>query len=212
MTKSLVLSILALAAVAWCAPPQANPEIRGTVLEPGGNLPIAGVEVALFAQDSGPVKINGGWKNEPSTKTTSDERGRFSFKPDKPGQYRVTAKKPGFVPAGPVGASDSADVALTPANPAAEVKLYLARPGRLTGTVIDQDTHAPLANLRVGAIRPGKPAGWPAEYHATTDAKGEFAIAGVPPGEWLVEVPPQLEADQRVLTTFTEKDAKAVGP
>jgi hypothetical protein len=218
MTKSNLLFLLPIvaAATAWSAPPQANealrarPEIRGVVLDPGGNLPIANVEIALFAQDPGPVKINGGWKNEPSTKTTTDDRGQFTFTPDGPGRYHVTAKKPGFVAVGPNGASDNADVALTPAKPTAEVKLYLARPGRLTGTVIDQDTHAPLANLRVGAIRPGKTPGWPAEAHATTDAKGEFAIANVPPGEWLIEIAPQSGSDQRVVATFTDKDAKAV--
>jgi len=212
----LFLQPIIAVAMAWCASPQANEalpvrqEIRGIVVEPGGNLPIGNVEIALFSQDPGPVKINGGWKNEPSAKTTTDERGQFTFAPDKPGPYHVTAKKPGFVAVGPNGASDNADLSLTAAKPTAEVKLYLARPGRLTGTVIDQDTHSPLANLRVGAIRPGRPPGWPAEARATTDAKGEFVIANVPPGDWLIEVAPQFDSDQRVVAAFTDKDAKAV--
>jgi hypothetical protein len=90
------------------------------------------------------------------------------------------------------------------------VKLFLARPGRLTGIVVDEVTGKPIANLNLGAVKPERPAGWPAAGSATTDSKGEFTIADLPPGEYDVEITPQINPDQRVLTRFTEKDAQTV--
>ena len=72
-----------------------RPEIRGVVLEPGSNQPVADAEIELSVQTGGPVKLNGGWKLEPGRKGRTDYSGAFRLALDKPGPYRVEAKKPG---------------------------------------------------------------------------------------------------------------------
>jgi hypothetical protein len=158
----------------------------------------------------GPVRLNGGWNNDPSAKTRTDDTGAFTLALDKPGDYRVSAKKTGYIAPGASGGADYAEVTLTADQPAAKVRLLLARPGRLTGSVVDEDTGKPIAHLQLGAVNPARPAGWPAAGSATTDEKGEFAIADLPPGDYEVEIRPQIDQDKRILPKFSEKDVQAV--
>ena len=185
--------------------PPVRSEIRGAVLQSGTNLPVEDAEVLVFAQGPGPFRVNGGWKTDPVTKIKTDYRGRFTSSLDKPGPYRVSTKKEGYIAADPV------EVSLTAVKPAAEVRLFMARPGRITGTVVDEDTGKPIANLRLGAmeaqyctvfLRP--------ERSVTTNAEGDFVISDLSPGDYAVQIGPQTEQEQRVLTQFTEKDAKAM--
>src|ERR1035441_5202988 len=78
------------------SPPPQHPEIRGVVLEPGTNQPVVDAEIELSVQTPGPVKINGGWKADPSRKSRTDFSGVFRLPLDKPGPYRVEAKKAGY--------------------------------------------------------------------------------------------------------------------
>jgi len=213
--RSLLL-LAAIAALMRGAPRQdagtlpVRTEIRGVVLEPGANLPISDAEVTLFGQMPGPVRINGGWNTDPSAKTKTDNTGAFTLALDQPGAYRVSARKAGYIAPGAGGGADYAEVTLTADKPAAKVSLFLARPGRLTGTVVDEDTGKPIAHLQLGAVNPARPPGWPAEGSATTDEKGEFAIADLPPGNYEVEIRPQIDQDQRILTKLSEKDVQTV--
>jgi hypothetical protein len=206
----------AIAALASGAPRQSTGtpavplEIRGVVLEPGANLPIAGAEVWLFGQMPGPLRINGGWNTDSSAKVRTDDSGAFTLALDSPGAYRVSARKAGFIAPGASGGAEYAEVTLTAGKPAAPVKLFLARSGRLTGMVVDEDTGKPIVHLRLGAVKPATRAGWPAESSATTDGKGEFEIADLPPGEYEVEIRPQIDQEQRVLSQFTAKDTQTV--
>ena len=192
--------------------PPPSPEIRGVVLEPGTNQPVVEAEVTLSVQGPGPIRINGGWQRDDARKATTDHSGAFTLLLEKPGAYRVEAKRPGYVPSEASGASDYAELTLTAEKPTAEVKLFLTRPGQLTGSVVDEETSKPIANLRLSAARKMivfgfLPAGGTS---ATTDAEGRFAATGLQPGEYAVVVGPQTEPDKRVLTKFTAQDVKTV--
>jgi uncharacterized protein (DUF2141 family) len=205
----LAATALLLGAAPQSSPP-VHPEIRGFVLEPETNQPVAGAEIALSVQESGPVLINGGWKLDDPAKATSDATGAFAISLQQPGSYRVQAKKSGY---GPLvgGSRDYADAKLTKEAPAAEVRLFLGRFGAMSGSVIDDETGKPIPDLQIRAshARTQGMRFFPGDAVAgKTGADGQFVIAGLPPGDYAVEIFPQTGVDKRVLTEFTEKDAE----
>ena len=217
-TGRMLLSVAVVASVAFAAPQrnaEASPvrtEIRGVVLEPGINQPVAEAEISFSTQEPGPVLLNGGWKNDPARKIRTDSRGAFVVALDKPGSYRVEARKEGYIGGGFGGAPDYAEVKLTAEKPSMDVRLFLARPARITGRVVDEDTGKPLAGIRLSANQADKYGRLlPADgSSAKTDVSGTFVLSELPPGGYAVEIGPQIESAKRVLTKFTEKDVKAV--
>jgi hypothetical protein len=191
LTRIPMAVLLATATAFSQASAPDSPEIRGVVLEPGTNQPVASAEIALFTQTGDKVKRNGGWKSEPERKTRSDSDGTFHFAPETTGAYRVEASRPGFLDPG-LPTPAYSEIGLTDAKPVAEVKLYLVQPGRLTGTVIDEDTRKPIAGLKLLAVRrePRMDTFVPAGKAVATSTTGEFEIAGLSPGDYLVEVRP----------------------
>ena len=200
-----------LAAVALAGQPPPTFEIRGVVVDAGTNQTVAGARIALSVQTPGPVKFNGAWQPDDSRQCATDERGAFTLTLDKPGAYRVEAKKEGYRPPGARGPREFAEAALTPGEPAADVKLFLATPGRLTGTVVDEETGKPIANLRLKAVQGRFRSAWfPETATARTGPDGGFVLSGLSPGDYAVVVGRQTEQRRRIRTTFTEKDAAAV--
>ena len=205
---TLTAFLLAFLAVAFSA---SQPEIRGVVLEPGSNVAVPDAEVLLFVQEPGPIKLNGGWKTEPSSKGKTDSAGSFSFSLDKPGVYRVEAKKTGYSAPGTSGAANFVELKLTEAKPVAEARLYLVHPGEITGRVVDEETREPIANVRLRAVRASVQGRFfPYNASVTTDGDGHFAATSLDPGEYAVEILPQTAPEKRVLTKFTEKDTQTV--
>ena len=195
MTRTRLLAAVTFSA-ALCAAQQ--PAIHGLVLEPGTNQPIVGAEV---------------WLSNPSRTTYSDDSGAFTIQLDKLGPYRVAADRDGyFVSGARTPARNYREVSLTEANPVADVRLYLVRPGTLTGNAVDAETGLPIANLRVAAAFATEIGGVRAfgGFPGTTDAEGRFAIANLAPGNYVAEVPPQADPKKRLLTEFTAKDLEAV--
>lgn len=205
---TLTAFLLVFSAVAFGA---GQPEIRGVVLEPGSNVAVPDAEVMLFVQEPGPIKLNGGWKTEPTSKSKTDFAGSFSFSLDKPGAYRVEAKKEGYSAPGTSGASNFVELKLTEAKPVAEARLYLVHPGEITGRVVNEETREPIPNLRLRVVAATVQGGFRFDGpSATTDADGHFAATSLEPGEYAVEILPQTAPEKRVLTQFTEKDAQTV--
>ncbi|HWQ55340.1 MAG TPA: carboxypeptidase-like regulatory domain-containing protein [Bryobacteraceae bacterium] len=188
-----------------------HPEIRGVVLEPGTNLPVEHAEILFFTQQPGPVKLNGGWKRDETRKTVTGNTGAFTLTVEKPGPYRVEARREGYVGMDLPGQPPKhAEVTLTQDKPVAEVKLFLARPGQVMGSVIDEDTRKPIPSFRLSAARKHGVLGFVSDASATTNAEGRFVASGLTPGEYIVKILPQTAPAKRVLTSFTEQDAKKV--
>jgi hypothetical protein len=216
--RTLAAFLLASLVVGLGAPQQSSPtpppqpQIRGVVLEPGTNQPVADAEILLFAQEPGPIRINGGWKAEPSKKSRTDFSGSFTLSPDNPGPYRIEAKKPGYFAPG-ADAPNYRELALTADSPVAEAKLYLVQPGRVTGLVVDSETGKPIARLHLRAVRVNARIGFDlGGTGAVTDDDGQFAVAGLAPGEYAVEIQPQFAQEKRVRTQLPAKDAPATEP
>src|SRR5664280_70127 len=192
------------------SPPPQRAGIRGVVLEPGTNQPVVDAEIELSVQTPGPVRINGGWKADPSRKSRTDFSGAFRVPLDKPGPYRVEAKKAGYsAPA--AGEPNFREVTLTKENPMAEVKMYLAQPGRITGLVVDEETGKPIASLYLRAVRVNAMLGR-FELGGTgvaTNGEGEFIVSGLAPGEYAVEIQAQAAQEKRLLTQLPGNDATA---
>ncbi|HWR52362.1 MAG TPA: carboxypeptidase regulatory-like domain-containing protein [Bryobacteraceae bacterium] len=213
---SLLVLLAGSPALVWSqqnsATPPPAPEIRGIVLEPETNQPVGGAEVLLSIQQAGPIRFNGGWQPDEARKIRTDETGAFRITLDKPGPYRVEAKKPGYAAPEESGARAYAEVALTADKPVAEPRLFLARPGEVGGSVVDEDTGKPLVKFRLYAVRKR---GWRGFWlHdgrlAVTDAEGKFTVTGLSPGEYAVEIGPQGDPAKRVMTKFKTKETEAV--
>jgi hypothetical protein len=100
--------------------------------------------------------------------------------------------------------------------PIQQARLFLSRPGQLTGIVADEETGKPIANVRVMARHPAIPG---ARFYgssvgggsvATTGADGAFAIPNLPSGEYVVHINRQSNGQDRLLAKFTDDDLKAV--
>jgi hypothetical protein len=207
MYRSVMATVLMAGALLFGAPQQ-DLRVRGVVVEPGTNQPVVDAEVSLFEQQGGAVRLNGGWKREASQTVRTDYRGAFTLSIEKVGQYRMEAAKSGYLTR-EGGAPNFAEVTLTVEKPAAEVRLFLARPGRLTGAVID-DEKRPIANLELSAVQPMNGFLVSAGAAVKSDANGAFALTNLAPGEYLVKVGPQAPEDRRVIKRFTQADFETV--
>jgi hypothetical protein len=191
--------------------PPLDMKIRGTVLEPGTNQPVVDAEVLLYVRQTGAVRVNGGYETEPSAKTQTDATGSFSFSPEKLGGYRIEARKPGYFAPGTRVAAGEREVTLSAANRLAEAILYLVRPGRIVGRVVDEENAKPIPNLRLMALRVDDRGRLAFEGPvAITDSDGKFEATGLAPGEYAVEIRAQGAPEKRVLSRFTTKDQETV--
>ena len=123
-------------------------------------------EILLFGQEPGPIRVNEGWKTEPSRKSRTDYSGAFTLSLEKPGPYRVEARKPGYFAPSTSAAPNYRELTLSAETPVAEAKLYLIQPGRVTGRVVTEETGKPIANLHLRAVR--------------AKARGGFELSGTP--------------------------------
>jgi protocatechuate 3,4-dioxygenase beta subunit len=141
--------------------------ITGVVRERRGSLPVPGVRVSVARS----VPVTGGWEDEATrNETTTDAKGRFRIDGIGRAPVGLVALAPGF------------DEARGEARAGETVELFLFPGATLAGTVRD-DEGRPVRGATVWAEvnPPRRPP--PAER---TDARGEFLMAGVRPGEYTV--------------------------
>lgn len=147
---------------------------------------------------------------------TTDSDGRFRFEQLPAAEYTLTAVKGGFVDAtygarrfGP--ASSGAPIVGTPVTLSAgqkieDIRFPIPRGGVITGTVVDEFGD-PAFNVVVRALRlavvNGERTVQPAGLPGTTDDRGIFRIAGLPPGEYLVTATPR----DTIATTSSTNEA-----
>ncbi len=182
-------------------------EIHGTVIDPGTNHALEGVEVTV---------IPGNGLVGPGIETTSlqtDSQGEFRFTTEKGGQYVVRVRKEGYDRTAASlggGASDQHSAVLSAENPAADFQFELQPPREITGRIVDDDTGAPLDGVRFGLAvyvsRDGKPSA--RGRSLTTDADGRFQVQ-MPSGAYLVLSQPQTVGQDQILAPFTAEDAAA---
>jgi hypothetical protein len=186
------LTLAVVAALLIAVPAEAQ------VQSPSDAGRIAGHVVSAYAELMSGVTVTLGGSNDQGgsfrAQTTTDTSGAFSFEQLPPGQYRVTASRPGhtgrqppnpqaepgeFFEAGPA-------VDLTEGAQVLDLQVVLHRTASIAGRVIRSDgSAAPDVRVQV-AIRSGTGRRPLIEAQTTSQFDGRYEITDLPPSEYLV--------------------------
>ena len=196
------------AAFAWsqqAATPRVS--IGGIVTEPGVNQPLADAEITVIEFVRQP------YKTTEVAKGKTDLQGAFHFDLDKFATYIVQAHKPGYSDGGGSLNGASEQVVLDKDHLSREVRFSLVRTGELTGRVVDDETGMPVPNFRVAVKELNYLRGdaiWGGVPVEPTDAEGRFVATGARPGNYLVQVIPQILYKEQLQVQFTPADLETV--
>jgi carboxypeptidase family protein len=187
-------SVLAVAVVLAQAPaPTQAARIAGRVVaaDSGVPLPDARVTLAPFVVrqgGAGPAVLQSG----PPPQAITDQDGRFVFEGVAPGAYTFDAQHSGYASLRNIGSGPPQTIQLAPGQSIDSVELRLQRGSVIAGRVFGPSGE-PLADVRVVAMRRVQTAGAQGRLlpigtqgPQQTNDLGEFRIAGLPAGEYVV--------------------------
>src|SRR6266700_681248 len=193
MPRSLCLMLLlvgeTLVAQNTVSPRQPLSSVGGQVVQESAGTPLRKVAVQL-APSEGSTVFRQDDRNWHSATTDSD--GRFQMLGIQPGEYRVVLERNGFLSS--TRRSRLYSSTLLSLAPGQELQglLFRMRPaGVIKGKVVDEDGDA-VPGIGVSAV---SVSGRDTESNgsATTNDLGEYRIAGLPEGKFLVLAQPQAE-------------------
>ncbi len=190
--------------------------IVGRAYEVSSGQPIPGALVSLAIRGAAPLRV------------LADGQGRFAFRSLPPGNFSLSATKPGFVdgahgrrrPSGP-----TQPIVLDEGERVTDAEVPLWRYSAIEGVVTDERGE-PVVGATVQALSRATVAGMPkltAGPADQTDDRGVYRIGMLTPGDWVV-VLPGLTGDQfmtidlpggdvvRGAASFTMATAAAVRP
>jgi hypothetical protein len=152
--------------------------IVGQVVDANGGRPIGGA----IATIGGPT---------PGISILTGSDGRFVFRDLPPGNFSITAAKPGYAPGSygrrrPGGASQM--ITLTNGQRLGDVAVQLWKHAAITGTVIDESGEA-LVNVRIRAFRRATVTGqrrFAASGAVMTDDRGVYRFGNLLPGDYVI--------------------------
>jgi len=159
-----------------------EPLSRATVrLSPGGNINIIG----------GPRGGGPGGGPPGSFSSSTDEQGKFVFEGVTPNTYQMTAERNGFVTqrygaTTPTG--NGTPLALKEGDKLLTLEIKMVRQGIVAGRVTDRDGEA-VPNMQVRVSRYQYSGGKRQMVmigNATTDDRGDYRVANLPPGRYFV--------------------------
>lgn len=168
-------------------PPAGRGVISGSLVTADKGTPVRKATVRLTRVTPGVTRT-----------VTSDSEGRFTFIELPPGDYRLVAAKPGFLDVvygsrQPGPASPGAVISVAEDQKIEKLVLTLPRGGVISGIVTDEFGD-PSFNTSVRALRFTYQAGERVVTPAatvSTDDRGMYRIAGLLPGEYLVNAVPR---------------------
>jgi hypothetical protein len=185
--------VVAVAVVLAQAPAPAEAgRVGGRVVaaDNGAPLPDARVTLAPFVGGRGPrpVVLPPG----PPPQAITDQDGRFVFEGVAPGTYTFDAQRSGYAPLRNIASGPPQTIQLAPGQSIDSVELRLQRGSVIAGRVFGPSGE-PLADARVIAMRRVQTGRGPGRFVPTggqgsqqTNDLGEFRIAGLAAGEYLV--------------------------
>ena len=186
---SIVLCCLVLAATSPSqtdAPKEAQKQsIQGKVVEAKSGQPIRKVNVEVFGGT--------GQSNGRHSATTSAD-GTFAIEDMMPGRYTVTLEHPGFVQA--VASGGQGTFTLQPGQSLSGLVFRMQSAGVISGKIVDADGD-PMAGVSVNATISGTSAVAAQRYRpgsGTTNDLGEYRIADLRPGKYLISAQPPQRA------------------
>jgi protocatechuate 3,4-dioxygenase beta subunit len=142
--------------------------ITGVVRDGDGNRPVPGARVAV----DGGLTLPSAWSQEATrNEATTDAAGRFRLEGIGRAPVTLAARAPGF------GRAERKDV-----RAGARIELFLFSGASLAG-VVRNDGGRPVEGA---VVRAEGDQSWGAPPPERTDARGEFFMAGVQPGEYTV--------------------------
>lgn len=175
----------------------AQTPVRDVRSEPTGNAVLGGIVTAADGRtplQRATVTLRGGSLLSPRIAITND-KGRFAFSSLAPGDYTLSATKAGFVTMN-LGAArprrQGTPVALAPGQQATNLAIALPRGAVIAGRVTDA-IGDPMNGVAVDVLRRTFASG-EARYEPVaavlTDNLGEYRVAGLPAGDYLVSADP----------------------
>jgi hypothetical protein len=168
-------------------PPPATASISGRLTSVDQGVPVRKAEVRLTSASPRIART-----------TTTDAEGRFIFTDLPAAEYTLSASRPGFLEmvhgARQPGASAQGTLVTLAAGQRREnVSWTLPRAGVITGTVLDEFGD-PAFNVPVRVMRYVFTNGFrslTSGGNGVTDDRGQYRVAGLPPGEYLVAAVPR---------------------
>jgi Carboxypeptidase regulatory-like domain len=159
--------------------------LSGVVVNSVSNEPIKRALVEIYAQ-------------QPRAMLT-DSEGHFAFDGLVQGTYSIHARKPGYFTESEISRGRRGEQAMRVGPQTGSVTLKLQPEAIVAGTVLDSDG-LPVPRLQIRVLRreiQGGRAQWQASQMRNTDENGEYRIAGLMPGTYVVSagpltLPPQL--------------------
>lgn len=206
------LALIAIAALAVLGPLASlapGQEVRGVVIEPGTNHPVADAEITVWKM--GPPVLGEPMKRDEVAKLTTDAQGAFVFKGSDFGEYVLIASKEGYSPlSGNIMRdlpSSQVRVTLNKDNAAREVQFSLGRLATVIGRIVDADTDKPIEGFRLSVLRYNVVDGGIRTLGGvrTTDSQGMFRTE-VQAGPHVIETRPQVWFEERFMADFTPED------
>jgi hypothetical protein len=200
------LPVLVLAASALLAaqsqPTQETAEVSGRVVDSATKLPISGVHVVLFRMING--RAAGGSKIDKMDSQTgpqdpagavfsalTGDDGRFSFSVTAPARLQLFLRREGYVPGG-----NGLMIRAKPGTTSRLADFTLDRPVTISGHVVDASTDKPLSGFSVAAKRWVVNGGFheltPEGRPVNTDKDGAYELRPLPPGDYVLEIRPNL--------------------
>jgi hypothetical protein len=166
---------------------RATGAITGTVTDAATGRPISGAIVTLEDRRSG--------RRVSSRVQATTPKGRFAFLHlPAADTYLLTSARPGYLDGGH-GRTDprgpGTPIALKDGQWIDDVRVTMARPGSISGTVVDERGEA-VVGVHVRLLAQVPIAGrtqWLAGAVASTDDRGTYRIPGLGPGSYVVSVP-----------------------
>jgi hypothetical protein len=139
--------------------------------------------------------------NDSRFHATADNLGNFTIRNVLPGKYSISSEREGYFPASKD--SPAANEATVAAGRTAVVEMSMTRGATISGRVTD-GAGQPLANTTVIAYSVVYRGGFPLLVPAvakTTDDKGEYRLAWLTAGEYLIAVKPDVSPEIAMSTS-----------
>ena len=179
--------------------PTGTGAIEGQVLNAATGAPLKKANVRLMGsrQQQGAMPTNAARE--------TDDQGRFSFTNLPPGKYQLSATRQGFLN-GSYGArkfsGNGTPILLGQDQQMRDLNIKLSPQSVIVGKVIDEDGE-PMANVQVRVLRYAYRQGkkqWVNSNSANTSDIGEFRIASLNPGRYLVSANPRNQGMDMIRT------------
>jgi hypothetical protein len=174
--------------------------ITGSVTDAMSGTPISGARVTLLMV----IDVPGGTYGRRPRLSITDANGAFSFDGIEPAEYTLSVEKTGFASYPDVfgdGLPERLRVGANHEDP--QLRITLKKGAVIAGRILNA-VGEPEANLQVSALkRTDKvgPIGFAQVGNAQTNDLGEFRIAGLPSGEYLISTAPQRHGPFDVVQT-----------